>query len=86
MEIRQARTQTSHAVESVDVPFAPPTSAPGAARARRRQEPRGATRAVSLTREQEYVFIRSDLRRLVILSGILVVGMIIALFALEAIY
>ncbi len=86
MEIRQARTQTSRATDDVDAPLAPPTNAPGAARARRRQETKGAVRAVALTRDQEYGFIRSDLRRLLILSAILVVGMIVVLIALESIF
>jgi hypothetical protein len=86
MEIRQARTQTSRAAERVETPLAPPTSAPGAARARRRQEPRLGVRAVSLTREQEYTFVRSDLRRLLILSAVLIVAMVVVLIALETVF
>lgn len=40
-------------------------------------------RPVVLTREQEYRFIRTDLRRLVLTSGVLFVFMIILLFIVE---
>lgn len=55
-----------------------------AVRSRRRRDNRPAVRAVTLTRDQEYGFIRSDLRRLVLLSAVLVVTMIVVLFVVES--
>lgn len=43
-----------------------------------------AVHPVVLTREQEYAFIRHDLRQMLILSGVLILGMIAVLFVLEA--
>lgn len=92
MEIRNASTLTG--TSAVAEPRAQPAvqvaqprmaGAPSTARTRRRRETKQALRSVTLTREQEYGFIRSDLRRLLLLSGILVVVMIVALFVIEAI-
>ncbi len=58
---------------------------PSIARTRRRSETKQALRSIALTRDQEYGFIRSDLRRLLLLSGVLVVAMIVALFVIESI-
>jgi hypothetical protein len=41
-------------------------------------------RPVALTKQQEYAFIRSDLRRLGITAGLLFVMMIVLLFIVEA--
>lgn len=88
MEIRNASTLTGTAAvaEPQDQPAAPRLAgAPSTARTRRRRETKQALRSITLTRDQEYGFIRSDLRRLLLLSGILVVVMIVALFVIEAI-
>jgi hypothetical protein len=45
---------------------------------------RGGPRAAVLTRDQEYAFIRNDLRRMLILAAVLIVGMIAVLFILES--
>lgn len=86
MEIRNASTLTGTAAAEPQVPVAAPrlAGAPSTARTRRRGETRQALRSITLTRDQEYRFIRSDLRRLFLLSGILVVVMIVALFVIEA--
>ena len=88
MEIRNAGTRTgTSGVAEPQVQTAQPRMAgvPSTARTHRRRETRQALRSITLTREQEYSFIRSDLRRLLLLSGILVVVMIAALFVIEAI-
>ncbi len=88
MEIRNASTRIGTVtVAEPQVPAAAPrmAGAPSTARTRRRREPGQALRSVTLTRDQEYGFIRSDLRRLLLLSGILVVVMIAALFLIESI-
>ena len=52
-------------------------------RTRRRRETSPTARVVTLTRDQEYGFIRTDLRRLLLLSGALVIAMVVALFLIE---
>jgi hypothetical protein len=82
MEIREANSLAGAASTTVDEPVI----APGASvRQRRRQDQRQSLRTVSLTREQEYGFIRADLRRVLLLSGALIVAMVAALFIIEAI-
>lgn len=44
---------------------------------------RPAVRQIFLTRQQEYAFIRSDIRRLIITAGALFVLMIVLLFILD---
>ena len=88
MEIRRSGTMIGTAVpEPAEVvPEATPRmagSAP-ASRTRRRREGRSPVRAVTLTREQEYSFIRTDLRRLLLLSAVLVVAMIVVLLVVES--
>lgn len=87
MEIRNAGTLTGTIMTEPKAPVAAPRMAggPSTVRTRRRGETKQALRSITLTRDQEYSFIRSDLRRLLLLSGILVVVMIVALFAIEAI-
>jgi len=41
-------------------------------------------RPVALTKQQEYAFIRTDLRRLAITAGLLFVMMVVLLFIVEA--
>lgn len=85
MEIRNASTLTGTAAAPPE-PAAPRMAgAPSTARTRRRRETKQALRSITLTRDQEYGFIRSDLRRLLLLSGVLVVAMIVALFVIESI-
>ena len=100
MEIRRRETAqhlasaapVAEPVAKVDegVPVIAGDVAPGATRggataaARRRRSAREVSRSISLTRDQEYRFIRSDLRRLFILSAVLVVLMIVALVIVEA--
>ena len=88
MEIRNAGTLTG--TSATAEPRASATAprmagAPSTARTRRGRETRQAQRSVTLTRDQEFGFIRSDLRRLLLLSAILVVVMIVALVVIEAI-
>lgn len=86
MEIRNASTLTGTAAAAPPEPAAPKMAgAPSTARTRRRRETKQTLRSITLTRDQEYGFIRSDLRRLLLLSGVLVVAMIVALFVIESI-
>lgn len=95
MEIRRTSTLTTAAMPDVLTPEATPKMAGTApsvssatpvssVRSRRRRDNRPVVRAVTLTRDQEYSFIRTDLRRLVLLSAVLVVIMIVVLFVVEA--
>lgn len=88
MEIRRSATMTGTAIpETVEVATEPTPRMAGSApvsRTRRRREGRSPVRAVTLTREQEYSFIRTDLRRLLLLSAVLVVAMIVVLFVVES--
>ena len=54
-------------------------------RFRRRNAPvaRASANAYSITKEQEYAFIREDMRRLLITAGILIAVMILLLFVVE---
>lgn len=86
MEIRRASTMASVANPETLAPDATPRMAGSVPdiRSRRRRDNRPLVRAATLTRDQEYGFIRSDLRRLLLLSGVLVVAMIIVLFVVES--
>jgi len=87
MEIRNASTRTGTSIAEPQEQTAAPrmAGAPSTTRTRRRPETKQALRSITLSRDQEYGFIRSDLRRLLLLSGILVVAMIVALFVIESI-
>ena len=100
MEIRRHETAQHLAASTVTADAASPTeggipviagdNAPAPARgtgtttARRRRNAREVVRTITLTRDQEYRFIRSDLRRLFVLSAVLVVLMIVALIVVES--
>lgn len=93
----QARTAGRTAVESVpvtvvDLPAAGPTAEPEVARegagvpagrVRSRARPRATPRPTPLSRAEEYRYIRSDLRRLLITAGGLGVAMLALLLVLE---
>lgn len=87
MDIRESRTITGTGVVEVPRPVIAdrPTGAVATARTRRRRETGPAARVNTLTREQEYGFIRMDLRRLLLLSAALIVVMVVVLFAIESI-
>lgn len=61
-----------------------PARGAGTTTARRGRNAREVARTITLTRDQEYRFIRSDLRRLFVLSAVLVVLMVIALIVVES--
>ncbi len=86
LRIRAAATAAALAAAEDDAP-APgsrPVDQAAVRRARRLVESRGQTanKISALTREQEYTIIRHDLRRLVTISGILLVAMIALLLVL----
>ncbi len=87
MEIRRASTERAlTAPRQDDQPVVTNPRMAGTvspSRTRRRRESGPTARAVTLTREQEYGFIRTDLRRLLLLSGALVVAMVAALLLIE---
>jgi hypothetical protein len=82
VSLTAARSRVPEKVEPGSTPVI--AGAVPAARSRRRRDNRPVVRAVTLTREQEYGFIRTDLRRLVLLSAVLVVTMIVVLFVVES--
>lgn len=88
MEIRRVSTESGLTAvkqdESVVASAPRMAGSVSTARTRRRRENGPTARAMTLTRDQEYGFIRTDLRRLLLLSGVLVVAMIAALVAIEA--
>ena len=55
------------------------TSAVGASTRSRRRVAMPATRAIELTREQEFAYIRSDMRRLIMIAGGLLALMLVLL-------
>lgn len=86
LRIRAAATAAAQAAAQDDepAPGARPVDQVAARRARRLVESRGqaANKIMSLTREQEYTIIRHDLRRLLSISGVLLVAMIVLLLVL----
>ena len=72
----------------VEVVAAAPAAPVPATRRRSRTQPsggllRGGARSLTLTRAQEYAYIMGDLRRLLIVGGILLVVMLALLFVIE---
>lgn len=93
MEIRAAKSANVLQRNGAATPAAPgvPHSVqpatvqrPAAAQRSKSAVGRGGSRAAVLTRDQEYAFIRNDLRRMLILAAVLIVGMIAVLFILES--
>ena len=86
LRIRTAATAAAQAAAQDDEPSpgARPVDHAAARRARRLVESRGqaANKIMALSREQEYTIIRSDLRRLLTISGVLLVAMIALLLVL----
>ncbi len=64
---------------AIEVESAPPARGALPARPRKRATPK----VIPLTREQEYAYIRSDMQRLLTISGGLLVLMIALLFVIE---
>ncbi|MBX3069995.1 MAG: hypothetical protein KF883_05860 [Thermomicrobiales bacterium] len=83
-EVRAAETRADvqEAIETGTLETAPAqTTARARARQRKTQQP--VQRVAHLSREQEYGYIRSDFRRLLITASTLLVLMLVVLFAVE---
>jgi hypothetical protein len=90
MQVRSAETMQTEpvptvrgsgvaALESQAVPTATSQSAVRARIARRRP----VARALVMSREQEYGYVREDMRRLLITAAVLLAGMLVVLFIIE---
>ncbi len=78
---RHGLTRSAATLREVS-PLPEPTVVDAATRSRRRVA-MPTTRAVELTREQEFAYIRSDMRRLVIIAGGLLALMLILLIVVS---
>jgi hypothetical protein len=83
MEVRAAETVASEQVVEAPVHLAAESSKRSPARARRRSGQVAPSKPVLLTRAQEYAFIRSDFRRLLITGGSLLAVMLVLLVVIE---
>jgi len=83
MEVRSAESAAveAPAPESVREPDAP--AARTSSRTRRRSSQVAAPKAAILTRVQEYAYIRSDMRRMLITAGSLLAAMLVLLVLIE---
>ncbi|HEU5433142.1 MAG TPA: hypothetical protein VFU81_15855 [Thermomicrobiales bacterium] len=84
MEARNASVAPRAPAATVE----PAPSAPTTRRRARTQAPaggwaRGGARSLTLTRAQEYAYIMGDLRRLLIVGGVLLIIMLALLFVIE---
>ncbi len=86
LRIRAAATAAAEEAAQDDdpTPGSRPVETAATRRARRLVESRGqvANKIVALSREQEYAIIRHDLRRLLTISGAILVGMVALLLVL----
>jgi hypothetical protein len=78
---RHGLTRTASAVREQST--LPETSVAGAPSRARRRVAMATTRAVELTRDQEFAYIRSDMRRLVIIAGGLLALMLLLLIVVS---
>ncbi len=88
MRVRAAATAAAQIAASDDVPSgaARPTLSASGDRVRRGVTSRAQSvgRIVNLTRDQEYTIIRGDLRRLLVISAVLLVAMVALLLVLPS--